>query len=203
MSVIRENFGSGGANLVPNDGQGSPTLADALRDVADDLKDVAGSKAEGSGIVDGMYAKDPTTPSTQATGAGATDWNVDIQAGVVEVNAVLKDFATQADFDIHSGSLVDAGFVVGTSIVAAVVAKEVAGTVSMDKVIGTPATTGSEVAPTDAEIQAAVGAGNKWGKICECTLNRTADTTVTESTDWTVRDRSLGVGGQPIRTTKA
>lgn len=203
MSAIKQNFGSGGANLVPNAGQGEPTLAEALRDAADDLADIAGSKAEGSGIVDGMYAKDPTTGSSQLTGTGNTDWNVDIQAGVVEVNAVPKDFAAQADFDIHSGSHVDAGFTDGKSIVAAVVAKNVAGTVSMDKVLGTPATTGSEVAPTDAEIQTAVGASNKWAKICECTLNRTGDTTVTESTDWTVRDRSLGVGGQPIRTTKA
>ncbi len=203
MSEIKQNFGSGGANLTPTGSSGEPSLADALRDVADDLKDVAGSKAEGSGIVEGMYAKDPTTGSSQATGTGNTDWNVDIGAGIVEVNAVPKDFAVAADFDIHSGSHVDAGFTVGKSIVAAVVAKNVAGTVSMDKVIGAPATTGEEVPPTDAEIQAAVGAGNKWAKICECTLNRTGDTTVTESTDWTVRDRSLGVGGQPIRTTKA
>lgn len=203
MSAIKDSFGTGGSNLTPAGSSGEPSLAEALRDVADDLAGIAGSKAEGSGIVEGMYAKDPTTGSSQASGTGNTDWNVDINAGLVEVNAVFKEFATQADFDIHSGSHVDAGFTVGKSIVAAVVAKDVAGTVSMDKVIGSPADTGSEVPPTDAEIQAAVGAGNKWAKICECTLNRTGDTTVTESTDWTVRDRSLGGGGQPIRTTKA
>ncbi len=36
MATIPENFGSGGANLTPK-GQGSPTLAQALRDIADDL----------------------------------------------------------------------------------------------------------------------------------------------------------------------
>jgi hypothetical protein len=52
---------------------------------------------------------------------------------------------------------------------------------------GTPDTTGTQVAPTDAEIQTAVGAGNDWVKIAECTLNRTGDTTVTESQDNTGR----------------
>jgi|GEM_PF-3443174 len=36
MVVIKENFGEGGANLVPG-GQGKPTLSQALRDIADDL----------------------------------------------------------------------------------------------------------------------------------------------------------------------
>jgi len=37
MAVIKENFGEGGANLVPEGAQGSPTLAEVLRDIADDL----------------------------------------------------------------------------------------------------------------------------------------------------------------------
>ena len=37
MAVITKQFGSGGANMVPNVGQGKPGLADALRDIADDL----------------------------------------------------------------------------------------------------------------------------------------------------------------------
>lgn len=37
MATITKQFGSGGANLVPNGSGGTPTLADALRDVADDL----------------------------------------------------------------------------------------------------------------------------------------------------------------------
>lgn len=202
MSEIKTNFGSGGANLTPAGSSGEPSLAEALRDVADDLADIGGGKAEGSGIVQGLYAKDPTTGSSQLTGTGNTDWNVDVNSGLAEVNAVFKEFATQADFDIHSGSHVDAGFIVGTSIVAAIVAKNVSGTVTMVAVKGAPATTGSEVPPTDAEIQAAVGASNTWAKICECTLDRTGDTTVTESTDWTVRDTSLGRGATVIRTTK-
>ena len=37
MAVIKVNFGEGGANLTPTGSAGDPTLAVALRDVADDL----------------------------------------------------------------------------------------------------------------------------------------------------------------------
>lgn len=37
MAAISPRFGSGGANLVPGGSGGSPTLADTLRDIADDL----------------------------------------------------------------------------------------------------------------------------------------------------------------------
>jgi len=40
MVTVLENFGEGGANLVPNDGQGLPSVAQALRDIADDLAGV-------------------------------------------------------------------------------------------------------------------------------------------------------------------
>ena len=37
MAKISKRFGSGGANLVPGGAGGQPALADALRDIADDL----------------------------------------------------------------------------------------------------------------------------------------------------------------------
>ena len=37
MSTITARFGEGGANLNPNKSVGSPSLAQALRDVADDF----------------------------------------------------------------------------------------------------------------------------------------------------------------------
>ena len=37
MAKITPRFGSGGANLVPGGAAGQPTLAEALRDLADDL----------------------------------------------------------------------------------------------------------------------------------------------------------------------
>jgi hypothetical protein len=134
----------------------------------------------------GGIAKDPTTGSSQLTGTGNTTWNVDIEAMIVSVGGVMKELAVQADVAIHSGSFLT-GLISGASCIAAVVLKNVAGTVTQAIVKGTPATTGTQVAPTDAEIQTAVGAGNDWVKIAECTLNRTGDTTVTESQDNTGR----------------
>jgi len=37
MAEITRHFGSGGANLTPGGAAGQPSLADVLRDVADDL----------------------------------------------------------------------------------------------------------------------------------------------------------------------
>lgn len=37
MARISKRFGSGGANLTPGGASGQPSLADTLRDVADDL----------------------------------------------------------------------------------------------------------------------------------------------------------------------
>lgn len=37
MANIKTSFGSGGANLAPGGTNGTPSLATALRDVADDL----------------------------------------------------------------------------------------------------------------------------------------------------------------------
>jgi hypothetical protein len=37
MATIKVRFGSGGANVVPGNSGGNPSLATALRDVADDL----------------------------------------------------------------------------------------------------------------------------------------------------------------------
>lgn len=44
MTVIKANFGEGGANLVPKGTTTSPSLAETMRDVADDL--AAGKAAE-------------------------------------------------------------------------------------------------------------------------------------------------------------
>jgi len=56
MVAIKENFGVGGANLAPSGAQGSPDLATALRDIADDLaavKDLVNDlKAKYNALVD-------------------------------------------------------------------------------------------------------------------------------------------------------
>jgi hypothetical protein len=184
MTAITTQFGSGGTNLSPNGASGAPDLATTLRDIADDLADAA--------VLQGILADAPTTPSSQATGAGTLDWNVDLSAGFAAVNGVNGEFGAQADYSVVNGAtpIVD-----GNSIVAALVAEETAGTVSLQVVLGTSAVTGSEVPPTDAEITTGVG-HSRWAKVAELTINRTGDTTVTQS-------QSNGARLPTLRTTKA
>lgn len=61
MAVIKENFGEGGANLVPEGAQGSPTLAEVLRDIADDL---AMLKAAIDQLISDYNAGNATTTAT-------------------------------------------------------------------------------------------------------------------------------------------
>jgi len=137
----------------------------------------------------------PTTASSQITGAGATDWNVNMSELEAVVNGVYYWLASAADYNIHTGSLYT-GLVSGNSAVAAVVLQNNAGTVSLAVVKGAAAVTGLQVPPTDAEIQTALGAGVAWVKVAECTLNRTADTTVTQSQNVQVRPiLGVNVGG--------
>lgn len=136
--------------------------------------------------VEGIHAATPTTASDQLTGTGNTDWNVNLSGGLAVVGGVAKHFDVQADYDVHSGSYYPS-FANGSSAIATIVAKNDAGTVSLAVVKGAAAVTGSQVAPTDAEIQTSVGAGVSWVKVCELLLNRTADTTVTQSEDNTKR----------------
>lgn len=139
-------------------------------------------------IATGCMVGAPTTASSQATGAGATDWNVNLDKGLVVVNGVVGELAAAVDFNVHTGSNLLAS---GQSAKAAIVVKKDGSTFSFVAAVGAAATTGSEVAPTDAQIQTAVGAGLPWLKVAECTLNRTGDLTVTQSQDNTKRDVGL------------
>jgi hypothetical protein len=204
---IKTNFNSGGRAMHPARGRadgGTDNLTRALRDIADDLTRLRqpGTSAtlRTGGIVPLRLLTDPSTGSSQLTGEGNTTWNVKIAAHECEVGGVNKVFAEQDDFSVHAGSYL-AGFANGTSCIAAIVNKNVSGTVSTVAVKGTPATTGSEVAPTDTEIQAAVGAANAWVKVGEITLERDGDTSVAESQQNTKQERML-YSSTALETTK-
>jgi hypothetical protein len=195
MGTIYADFMAGGKGLAPRRGRTAQgdTLAQHLRDIADDVEGVLnpGSGAlRTGGVVPLPLLSDPSTGSSQLTGTGNTTWNVNIAAYECEVGGLKKAFAAAADFSIHASSYLT-GFANGTSCIAAIVAKNVSGTITTVAVKGTPATTGTQVAPTDAEIQAAVGATNSWVKVGECILNRTGDTTVTEDQDNTKMEQMV------------
>lgn len=140
-------------------------------------------------ILSGGAVIAPTTASTQATGAGATVWRVDIEALLMVVAGIVGDFVADADFVMHDTTQVP-GLDDADTVVGAIIAEVEAGSVALIPVLGTAATTasGNAVGPTDVQIAAALStAGNAWVKLCECTINRTADTTVTQTQDNTAR----------------
>ena len=137
-------------------------------------------------VFSGLIVNVASTPSAQLTGVGNTTWSFNISSGLVSVDGSVGSVAALVDEAIHAGSFLT-GLTSGKSCIAAIVAKNDAGTISVVSVKGTPATTGSQKRPTDAEIQTVVGTGLHWVKLAECTLNRTGDTMVTEAFDNGVR----------------
>lgn len=51
MGAIKTDFGQGGANLTPDGSAGDPSLADVLRDVADDLSGAGNDWQSGVAVV--------------------------------------------------------------------------------------------------------------------------------------------------------
>ncbi len=73
MAAISRRFGSGGANIPPGGSAGTPTLAEVLRDVADDLAAVQ---------------VDAITAPVAAPAAGANPTAAEFDAVVTLVNEI-------------------------------------------------------------------------------------------------------------------
>ena len=144
-------------------------------------------------VASGAVFEDPATPSSQASGAVAPSWLVSFVPGVYSYGGIVG-----VDPEIEASMPVDPTpptLAVGQSVVAAMVAaKYLDGTVGLAPAIfGAPATAGSQVPPTDATIQARLIADvadptNGYIRLALLTLNRTADTVVTQTQDNTWRD---------------
>jgi len=178
-NTINKDYGSGGSPQNPHGGQvGHPSFRDVLQGIADDH------------AVMGLIAGAPTTPSTQASGTGATSWHVNLSAGEVNLARTLLaantdgDFlgvALTADYDVYSSGIGLAA--ASQSVYARLIAKNVTGTISLEVVMGTPAAAGSEAIPSNAAVQTQVGATVPWCDIALCHLARNSGTTLTQ-TEW-------------------
>ena len=131
-------------------------------------------------ILAGAGLAAPTTPSSQASGTGNTSWHINQTALTFLLGGTFKEKTAVNDVDVPTGSFLT-GFTTGKSCVAALVMYLSSGTPTLAAVKGTPATTGSQRAPLDSDIQTQLGAGVAWIKIGETTLNRTGDATVTQT----------------------
>lgn len=137
-------------------------------------------------VLQGVMVNAPTTPSAQLTGAGNGSYRVDITQGIVIVDGTALEVAVAADQLLEAaGNIMASG---QSKVYSIVYFKSTSdGVVRQRTFGGTPATTGSQVAPTDAEIEANFGAGTVWFAFAQVTMNRTGDTTVTQSQVNTVR----------------
>lgn len=140
-------------------------------------------------VVEGMLVGAPTNASTQATGTGASDYNCNIAAGILVCNGKKTEFAAQADYDIGTATTGNAILANGQSMVVSLVVhcSVITGLVTLQAIRGTIATTGSQVAPTKATIEAKLAPNTFWFKLADVTVNRTGDTTVTQSYNNLVR----------------
>lgn len=149
----------------------------------------------GNRIVQGMLVGAPTNASTQVTGTGAYDYNVNIAAGLLVCNDVVKEYAAQADYDVDHGAA--ANLVVGQSIVYSIVAyrSKGDGEVRLLSIPGVVATTGSQVAPPTATIEAKLADDTFYFKVADVTFNRTGDEAVTYSVNNAVRPTMVPTKG--------
>jgi hypothetical protein len=149
-------------------------------------------------VIEGFGFGTPTTPSTQGSGAVAATWLVNRYRGSIIVNGFHFGFPLDlVDTPAHTqGANTPPVLAVGQSVISVVVGLAIpqynlAGLLS---VYGAPATTGTQVVPTDAQIAAKVASPGfglpdgyfwtgGWIKVSKLTLNRTGDTTVTQNFD--------------------
>ena len=109
------------------------------------------------------------------------------------VDGQVKEYAAQADYDVaHAGT----GSALLTSLysrVYTIVAyvNPADGLPALRVIVGVAALTPAQVAPTDAAIDAEFADAVPWYRIAEVTINRTGDTTVTQSQVNSVRPSGI------------
>ena len=165
---------------------GAPSLLDAqAKQVLDRLNAMTIAGASG---VDGSWVTDGGT--SQPTGAASTPvLDLDVSAGYVVIDGIGYDIAAAADVDSDGGAQVAFTAVSGESAEGVLCAFDNAGALGWQAVFGAVATTGSEAAPTVAEIDTAIG-DDDWVVVCGVNLERTGDTAIT-----VVLDHSKRVSG--------
>lgn len=166
---------------------GAPALIDAQAQTILDYIN-ARMEADYNHFVESAAISDGGT--TQGSGAAtAPNFDADAPFTLAVVNGQKHELAAAADIDSDAGDSIAWGATSGKSCILAVVFETGTGndTPAWHAEAGAVADDGSEVAPTDAEITAALGHAN-WLRHSDVTLSRTGDTTITFSADATVRD---------------
>lgn len=150
-------------------------------------------------VVSGINYTAPTTPAAQPSGANPASWRYNLVGGLFVLSGTTKahlmgspSYADLSVCDPAGGSPNSPILAVGQSVITVFVGATYSSSViGITSVVGTPATTGQQVVPTDAEILVGLtgrGYSAPYIRVAKLTLNRTGDTTVTQSQDNTWRD---------------
>lgn len=140
--------------------------------------------------VEAAYVGDPTTASTQVTGTGDGTYRVDIKEGIVTVDKKRFHETGEADVLLEAaGDIMASGYSKKYAVLYWMSADT--GVIARKIVPGTAALTGAEVAPTSAEIEAALPDNASYTLSSVETVNRTGATTVTQSHDVLARPNPI------------
>jgi hypothetical protein len=150
-------------------------------------------------VCSGLIFTAPTSASTQASGAVRAVWRVNVSSGIWTFNNSLtvepiQNSGVGVNMPVAYLAINDLPVLgVGQSVVMGIIGAEIVfGGVSYYNMLGAKgpvATTGTERLPTDNEIITEIGTYySGYIKIAKLTLNRTADTVVTQTQDNTWRD---------------
>lgn len=131
--------------------------------------------------IEGGMCKPPTTASTQVTGTGASDYNIDVTQLSAIWNGKEFEQSPQADLSLDANA---------TNILTLGQARYYAYILYLDKftqtlktllVKGTIAAVASVAKVTVAQIQAQIGTSNPFIILWEARVHRDADTTVAQT----------------------
>lgn len=144
--------------------------------------------------VDGCFVTTPTTASAQLTGTGNGSFRVNITPGIVTINGYQYFLAPTATKAVLEDQLLEAAGNIladGESKVYSILVwlHPVTQALALKIHAGTKATTGAQVAPTVAQIEAGLHVDAAWVHLADVTVNRTGDTTVTQAQDNLVRPK--------------
>ena len=148
-----------------------------------DNSHVPGLKVEGGLLgtfVHGAFIANGTTGPVQVTGTGNGTFYYDNTAGVVVIGNRAVDIPAAADTLLETA---DDIFNDGQSRVYRIVAwrHPDTGAIAKKIILGAIATTGAQVAPTDAEVEAALYKDAEWVELGRTTINRTGAETATQT----------------------
>lgn len=149
-------------------------------------------------VIQGMVYGTATTVCVQATGTGAYHYHVNLHAmgtaapaGIIIIDGLVSQIAAAADINLGSGTTGNAILASGQSIIYAIYYyRGLADNVIRQGIYaGAVATTGAQVAPTNAQIEATLATGTVYLRTLDMTINRTGDVdTMTFVYDHTVRN---------------